>query len=498
MPFKDFLEKNVKNNLVEPIENEAFSLERAINNAIYDFKAKARILEVTNFANHEEVNIALEQLYTEYKAFITFFNNRTKLFHRNIEKFLEQFWEGYKNIYVFGIKALPSDKRQLPKQLVKVKEQSEKIAKNISEYVQTKTDELVGYSKTLAQVEQMNDGSKLNWFLTQVKPKRELLSAIPNDYKKVVGGELYVDKMKRIRRKEIERFSSSFIPDTPTINLVVGDFLSGKKTFVKALLEKHFTNPLVFESNLANKSLASCFKDTLQLATNNQPLNEYIKEHKIEVLVFHHIERWLYSDEVMQAIDEIVRENDSLHIIYTCSTIAYENKLKYYSMYNGIVQVIKLQQLPSDVFYNEVQQRFISSGYEHLLLKRGSQEITKKELKKYEQLTKGNLGLFTYIWSSNIARFGEHKVYVKPFKKVFLPEINNTDWLIILRLLVTHGVLSRHHLSEKLSRHLYVERLLIELSRIGIIEEVESGVYQCSPYAYIHVVSYLKQKKMLK
>lgn len=495
--FKDFLEKNLKNNLIHPIETEAFSMERSINNSIYDFKTKARILEVTDFSKTEEVNIALEQLYQEYEAFITLFDNRTKLFYRNITKFLEQFWEGYSNIYLSGSKALPSTKKQLPKQFIRISENSGKIVKSLSNYVQEKTDELIGQSKTLAQVEQMNDGSKLNWFLGQVKPNKELLASIPVDYQKVVGGDLYVDKMKRIRKKELEVFAESFDENKPTIRLLVGDFLSGKKTFVKSILEKHFQSPLILESNISNKSLVSCFDETIQLATGDQSIEKYIQENNVDVLVFNHMERWLYSNEVMQAIHEIINENESLHVIFTCSTTAYENKLKYHEVYDRVTQVIKLKPLSSDIFINEVQQRLTSSGYQHYFLKRGNQELSKKELKKFEQLAQGNLGLFTYIWFSRIARFGDHKVYIKPLKRVYFPEINNPDWIVILKLLVIYGSLNRYHLGKKLNKHLYVDRILIELTRIGIIEEVESGVYECSPYAFVYVKKYLKEKNII-
>mgnify|MGYP000235822146 CR=1 FL=1 len=91
----------------------------------------------------------------------------------------------------------------------------------------------------------------------------------------------------------------------------------------------------------------------------------------------------------------------------------------------------------------------------------------------------------------------DNLIYIKEPRVEFFPDISNTDFIVILKLLVLFREISIVQLKSILKDNLNYITLINQMKRSNLIEETRTSVYEITDEAKYFVSNYLKDKKVL-
>ncbi len=510
LSFKETVRSFVKEEYYEILLSAIDSLERGINNIVFDLKTKVKLIEVADFNDSNEEKELYVRLTLSCNESLALIDNRLHKFNSDIvllkDEILERFLTvdnaeiGLSN----NIKSNNSVISPLANGFNKLKNRTIGVFEGGVSYLNAQRESFIKQELKNKTKSIINDGSKIRDFLKEIKLKEEVKSAIPLEYLKIfVGEKKTVSELKNRDTELLECTKAIFeIKKNGGCLAIVGEHLAGKRYFTNYLVSQKIEDDyVIINPIITNEELEICFVESILKAFQVDSLEEAFNANRTTI-VFQHVEVWMLSQEVISLLKQIVTKYGKLHTIILCSDInTYKEKYVSFNIDSIINHTVILSHLSRKVFIDTLKEKHLASGltfsYKGLLQGQFNNRRLNNVFKQYYAIANGNIGVGTRLWVNSIVAAENNRISIKEPQYYYFPDINNNDWLIILGELFLHKKVSACMLNKLFNGHIDVEFVLYQLSKLEIIHEEAYGVYTLDVDVYWYFEQYLKERKLI-
>lgn len=505
----------IQNKFVQAINKESAKLEQQLNDFIYDFKSKSKLIEAVNFNDNEELEDVLNEIKKEQQGLIDKINTRYTNFSSKLKDELNETYKILDFSFITGnIKQVNAyikrpnivSSKGTKKRLEFIKKQVSLAYKNSVDYINHQKDDYLISEFNNRNENLKNTVSKVLSFVQEVKTPQNVKDKIPFFYLKIFMGHHAAPVTIQNREEEVKEaeLGVKAVQETGGAILVLGEKLTGKKYFsdyiaTRIVKQKGFSiTPII-----SNEKLEVSFDKSIETALGtNIKIEQYLEENNGLTLVFDDIEKWYLDLTIINRIKLLIENFGQKHFfILNCSIIGYNYCKQFISFENIVTSTILMKPLKRNEFVNTLKLKHKAGGINFILNNKIEKDIiaSKRDAlyQKYHNLYKGNIGQASLAWVNNIKEVKEELVFINEPKPIFFPDIKDNDWIILLKMFMLFGELSEVELQKAFGNKINYKKVLEQMQRANFILEPVYGVYEIIPEGAYFVEQYLKDKKVI-
>ena len=508
---------SVENKLINSLNQESDSLQRDLNELMSGFKNKSITIETVNFENEEEIAIEVrEDLSTSVTsledAILTRFKNYISLVHNELDeiyKILDYDFIANNSAQINQyIKKSGVTASRISRVITSTKKQVKKKIGETLSFVDKQRDEYLITEFKNKHRGKVNTSSVVSGFMEKVKMTKNVKEQIPFFYRKLFIGDHAAPASIDYREKEIEQANKAIQllnKKSGGAILILGEQLAGKKYFsdyVSARLLKR--EVISIDPFIENKIVSKSFENSVAMAFGNEAsLNENLTDSNAKTIVFNNIEKWGVDVAVLDTIKEMVTKHGKKHHFIINASAPFYTYLKAISNWDEIIiSSILLLPIKKKGFLDILKLKHQAGGLKFVLNSKKETEYTQRQIntffQKYHSIYKGNLGRAYAAWVNNIEGVEENLIYIKEPKTMYFPDIENPDWLALLKLFTLFHEISNSQLQVVFENNYAYNSVINQMKRVQLIVEPKNGVFELSEEAVYYVTQYLMDKKVIE
>jgi amino acid transporter len=528
IPVSKMAEYFLKTKLITTLEEEHERAIDGVKRCIYAIKEAGNLLRF-KLDNAETSNseLSLEEILKEFSQKADRekkeINNIVNQFVSASEKcFIDAFepLKSYKieeaaSAFGYGFKSMKGRKvaRFISKSWQRV---AQLASKSVSQLLYSRSEGLL-FARKLSNKQQVQSlPGRILDIKEIVSPQEKILKELPGYYvslfngRSSIGKDFWVPRSKEeeIFKKAVSRYKNGYLGGI----LIVGERNEGKTAFTKHAVsrfgnEKNFYS--VFPPLQGTLDVAE-FERSLQKATlmhgnareilTQLPPGSIVSVNDLELFWERHAD----GMRVVQALGDLIDEFSS-RCLFVVNVNPHTFKLidQLTGFSQKFIEIISMEGFDAEMIKEVIMKRHKSSG---LTLSFGKNENNLSEIElarlfnKYFDYSGGNAGTALNGWLANIASVSHNQIEIIVPPKLSLTFLRNLDeeWVMILTQFVLHKRLDL----EKIRRitgwkSIYVSKLLLALTRSGVIVEKASGVHMIDPYLLPFIVRHFKERDLL-
>ncbi|MEN8793909.1 MAG: hypothetical protein ABF294_05645 [Flavobacteriales bacterium] len=507
---------SVENKLIKSLNQESDKLQSDLNELVRTFKNKSITLETIDFETEKEVVVTVrEDLVKSSGELKDGINTRFKNFISKVSEELEEtrkildydFIAGNSAVIDQYIKKTGVTTSRISRLIQSTKRTVKKRLAQTLSFVDRQRDEFLVAEFKLKHGSSANLSSVVSNFVEKVKMPKAVYEQVPFFYNKLFIGEHASPLTIEHRDTEIEQAQKAI----QLLNrksggaiLILGEQLSGKKYFSDYLTSRMLKREVIsVYPAIDNIKVKASFERAVNFAFGNElSLEDNLIESSGKTLLFNNIEKWGADISVIECLKEMIEKYGKKHHFILSSSIAYYNYLKpILSLDEVVISSILLLPLKKDGFIETFKLKHKAGGLKFTLNNKQEKDFTDRQLdsffNKYHSIYKGNIGRSFLAWVNNIQLIEGTEMEIKEPKTVYFPAIENSDWIVVLRVLSVFREISKKELEAIFGQDLNYVSYLNQMKRIRLINEPKNGVYELNSEVYFAVKQYLRDKKII-
>lgn len=517
----------IENMLISPIDRELQSLPvkfKKVNDHIQYFTRL--VLENLNQNDkHKLRNNALDEVLDRAEHGLKTAEDKLEELRQETEKSIERFlantlkqlepqefvrkivksetWVNDANLQ--GIRKIANSQVQ---RLEKLKEDARKIVGKTQEDI------------LIAEFEQKNKQyenlyAMLRNFARETTPNEEVLENVPFYYRQLfTGKQLTNTTIIRNRERELKAAQEAMNylkSGKGGAILVTGEPLSGKTIFCEKSAND-FLEGRVFRINppvggtTKVADFIRIFREQTKTRYKGTMMNTLPQG---SVLIFNDLELWWERNPttgtaVLHRIGRMIEKySKEYFFILNCNIHSLNFFSRVTQLYDNLIATIHLSPFSFEKLRHTILARHYSGGLHFIYEEYPEDELppnrSDKLFRRILDVSEGNIGMALQLWISSIKDIQGEKLVITEPTTLEMPDIKNTDKLLIISQFIFH----KHLSLEKLYRiYPYGKRERLKdtvhgLHRSGIFLEIGKDIFGINPYAMPYVIKQLKTAKLI-
>lgn len=492
--------QNLHADFLYTLTDEVINLERSYNQNILAFKSKIKLLKVTDFNDFQAKSKLLAQLHIDANATIENQKNRFNKFESIILDKKKQLFNAYKSDFI-NTSSVLSSTRLKQNGIIKF---SKKIKGSATNFYDNRIQPVIekGTNSVLLnkiQGNKLNDISAIKKAIDAHVLEAELHEKIPENYIKLFTKNTVSEDSLETRKKTLVN-AKKYVSELEKKGgglMIIGDFFSGRKSFSR-YISSQFPEANTYEI-MPGLSEVDSIENQFKLLFNSTDYETEIEKAQLSIFVFHHIETWFIEDQAMESIYDLYNKFNQKHIfIFNCSSWTYNYFDNQFWLNKMITRTIRLTPLNQKDFVHIMLEKHHAAGVNVKLFNKTGKLINNEKLiaRKFYQRSNANIGVASLMWLGMITEFRENTVYLQLNNKIDLPEVNDSEWLMILKQLLLFGELTEDKLGQIFGNNLNLKRILNNIVQSGLIEERDNK-FIIRPQFIFEIYDLLKMKRVI-
>ncbi|RMG70610.1 MAG: hypothetical protein D6722_08480, partial [Bacteroidetes bacterium] len=404
-----------------------------------------------------------------------------------------------------GIRRLGDDLRQ---------RLQERVAQVASFWGRTREDMFrAGFEA--AHLHERNPFARLQDFLDQVSPSKQVMTDLPFYYKQLFTGQQTVGRTllpNREREWTRAEVAATRMHDRQGSGLlIVAEAMSGKTYFCEQVAENLFQGEVVrLEAPKGGARRSQDLTLAFQQALGQKgSLSQLIEGMEPGTVVFiDDLECWWERHaEGLAAMRRLFRTiqtyGNDYYFLVSCNRHAFRLLSQLFDIDAFFADTIHLSPFSPDNLRRALLTRHYSSGMSLTLNGIPEEDIRRREklalFQKFHQRTRGNIGHALRLWLAQIQKVTEDTVHVAEPEYVEMPEIDRADWLIMLSQFVLHKRLYLDQIERifAVETRSDLQERVHHLVRAGLLMEIMPQRYALNPYTYPHLIQQLQRCQII-
>lgn len=360
-----------------------------------------------------------------------------------------------------------------------------------------------------------NIHARLRNFVEKIKPQDQVLRALPFYYQQLfIGKEILITTVLKHRDAELAEAKSAAKRLMQGLGggiLVVGDPLAGKSYFCQHVATHCFPSEYYLikpplEGAIFAQDLTRAFQKSLK---GPGSLSHLIESTPVQtVFILDNLELWwersTNGGQVLKNIFELIEQyGRDYFFILNCNTYTFRLLEQLTDIKLHIASTIHLSPMDSQQIKAVLLDRHFSGANSLEWKGKSYEDLSARDInylfRKYYSLSRGNVGMALRLWLGSIVKVSKDRISIREPLDIEMPQIEDTDWLLILSQFILHKRLTITKISriyqgvdpEMLNSH------LTSLLRAGLIEQVGRYAYQINPYLTLDIIRQLKEAQLL-
>lgn len=496
---------DVFNTFYKNTQEELFRLENGVNQNLLEIKSRFNILDNDGLVE-EENQLSEEKLIIQNKENIQNIENRIRQFETIIrdkiaelaETILKDFTKYDTSTKVLG-KSRKDNK--LSKLTSSIKNRSNQFYDKKIQPIIDKGVSLAVKNETIKN-ESLNTQSEVQRFVSDYLINENLRNKLPTEYIKLLKSGS--PKLTIKTRKEDIQYGLKLlglIKEKGGVMLITGDYLVGRKSFSNYLLNesKETSTKIEITPSLSELNIKESLVNQLQLKLDSIDVEHSFETQERKTFLFNHIEALILDKEAQNYLLNLVEKFSEKHFfIFNCNSLTYQYFRDSFFLNEYIIGTVALGPMDRVNFVEALSEKQKASGYKVKLV--GDDNIVKNKsaqfiYKSFYQAAKGNIGFASLLWLNSIKGFKQNTVYIKVPNYVF-PEIDNHDWLAVLKVLVLYGQCSQNKLKEFFGSYIDIKKILKQLRQTNLVL-FKDGVYKIKDELIHYIINSLKENQLI-
>ncbi|MCK5846839.1 MAG: amino acid permease [Bacteroidales bacterium] len=357
--------------------------------------------------------------------------------------------------------------------------------------------------------------SKQRKAISKIKASEEITNSLPYYYQQLfTNRQNYIPEFWVDREDAQEEFNN-YLEDRK-INIARALLIKGLPGSGKTHLSYYFANNtpnnnkvITISPPIGGSIDTSIFNKTVTQAFENSNANDFSNIDDNTIIIFEDIELWWQKSNegfiVFDQIFDIINEHaDRLTFIIIINSFTYSIIEKLRDLKRILSHIINLDIVDARSIEKMIWKRHKSGGFKISLGNKSEDNFHSWDFarlfSKYFKSSKGYINTAMYNWTNNIISINDKKLEVrKPItiNSNLFDSLSDNE-LLILQSLIIHKHISAYKLSKVTDLETsFTTRKLLEMQRIGIIEEKGENIYEISPLLMPTIINVLESKKFL-
>ena len=351
----------------------------------------------------------------------------------------------------------------------------------------------------------------------QIKPSVDILKQIPFYYKQLFSArqtfhkEFWVPLITEIEQADIIYKQFRYLNEG--VLLITGDHHSGK-SFLSYILATRWKDSgrVVFINPPPGGSIElQVFDETVAETFQEERYNDSMFEllPPGSFVIFDDIELWWQRSEngliIMNNILRIITKfRNRIFFILNINSYGFQLLEKLMPLRSHLLGVIKISPMPVNSIQDLIMLRHQGAGLDFSYNNKRKDELGAVKLAdlfvKIYKFSSGNPGVALAAWLSGIKSIETNSLSIEPsdFPRIDLINYIKPDTLLIVIQLLIHKQLTLKRLAAVLGLELIIiERQLLFLWRMGIVDKLQNDVYEINIYWYSVLSQHLVTKNYI-
>ena len=358
-----------------------------------------------------------------------------------------------------------------------------------------------------------DNNSKQRKAIDKIKAPIEVSNNLPYYYQQLfTNRQNYIPEFW-IKREAAELEFDNFVKDKK-YNLAKALLIKGAPGSGKTHLSYHFTQLLPSSNNvititppIGGSINMDIYNNIIQQAFNN--ISDFDKLEDDTVIIFEDIELWWQKSnngfEVFDSIfNSIDKHSNRLTFIVIINSYTYSIIEKLRDLKRIFSHIISLSIVDARSIEKMIWSRHLSGGLKISLGNKSEDSFHTWDFarlfSKYFKSSHGFINTAMYNWINNIIEIEDKNIKIRKPESLSINLFNslNDNELWVLQSFIIHKQVNTAKLSKITDlESSFINRKLIEMLRIGIIEEKGKDIYEISPLLTPMIIQLLKSKKYL-
>lgn len=357
--------------------------------------------------------------------------------------------------------------------------------------------------------------TKLRKSIAKLKGSPEVINNLPYYYQQLfTNRQNYISEFW-INMPEAEQELNNFTNDKKD-NIAKALLIKGLPGSGKSHLSYRYISSLSDNSNIITITPPvggsidiKVFENTLQNAIDEKNIHDLSKLKEGSVIIFEDLELWWQKSAegfvVFDRIFDIINQYSEKHtIVVVINSYTYSIIEKLRDTKRIFSHIININVMDARSIQSMIWNRHQSGGLKLTYANKSEDSFHPWDFarlfSKYYKSSKGHINSAMYNWINNIISINEKEIKIR--KPIILNsntlDILSQNEIWIIYSLLIHKQLSINALTKITSFDIdFTNRKMIELQRIGIIEQKAKNIYEISPLLMPYVLQLLKAKKYI-
>jgi len=382
--------------------------------------------------------------------------------------------------------------------------------RHINNFIRRKSAQLL-YSRSegillarqlITDKDQSSENERILDLIDKVKPKPEVMKALPYYYKNLFSGKSSIGDdfwiSRTLEEKQFEKAIERFKDGVKGGVLLLGERSAGKTTLCRYITRIHFNEDKVYHvfplqgGSVSKEDFLAQLQKFTKMPGGIHEIFDTLTSGS--VVVIHDLELWWERSEqgfeVIKLILDLIGQFDfKCLFILNMNSFTYELINKIINVDDHFISIINCKPFNSEELKDLVLRRHRSSGLKFRIEKKKEENISEIALarlfSRYFDLSGGNPGTVLYQWLCNIEKVSAGMIHIKAPKYIDIQPIEDLDddYIVVLAQLALHKRMTYSRLEKVLGIESdHTKEIVDSLVRTGLVEELSERLLVINPF----------------